>query len=169
MQYPGEDGRVEYREGLYTGYRHVDRSGVAPMFPFGFGLSFTTFTLGGAQLHAPAFPQDAATVMVPVTNAGARPGSTVAQLYVQPPQGRVDRPIKELRAFAKVHLNPGQTGDAVLTVTPRDLAYFDVAAQAWVADPGEYVLHVGQSSADLNTQVTLTLAHEWREALPDAD
>lgn len=84
VQYPGEDGRVEYREGLYTGYRHVDRSGVTPMFPFGFGLSFTTFTLGAARLHAPAFPQGAATVTVPVTNAGARPGSTVAQLYVQP-------------------------------------------------------------------------------------
>ena len=169
VQYPGEDGRVEYREGLYTGYRHVDRSGVAPMFPFGFGLSFTTFTLGEAQLNAPDFLDGPATVTVPVTNSGTRLGSTVAQLYVQPPQSRVDRPLKELRAFAKVHLNPGETGDAVLTVTPRDLAYFDVAAQAWVADPGNYVLHVGQSSADLSTQVTLSLAQEWREALPDTD
>ncbi|MGY2894913.1 glycoside hydrolase family 3 C-terminal domain-containing protein [Deinococcus sp. UYEF24] len=165
VQYPGEDGRVEYREGLYTGYRHVDRAGVTPLFAFGYGLSFTTFEVSNPQLSAGAVaPGQKTQLNVQVKNTGARPGSTVVQLYVHDRESRLDRPAKELKAFAKVHLSAGEITTVEFTLGMRDLAYYDDDAHAWVAEAGDFDLLIGQSSADLPLTLRLTLSGTWTEA-----
>ncbi|MFC5848766.1 glycoside hydrolase family 3 C-terminal domain-containing protein [Deinococcus petrolearius] len=162
VQYPGEQGRVAYQEGLFIGYRHVDRSGLTPLFPFGFGLSYTTFELGEAQLSAGALaPGDALGVTVPVRNTGDRAGQTVVQLYVQDVDTTLERPAKELKAFAKVTLRPGEEQTVTLDLDMRSLAYFDDVRHAWVADAGEFRLLIGQSSADLPVTASVRLLGEW--------
>ncbi len=164
-QYPGEDGHVEYREGLYIGYRHVDRAGLTPRFPFGFGLSFTTFELGEPQLQADTVePGGELTVTIPVRNTGERAGQTVIQLYVRDVEARLDRPSKELKAFAKVTLQPNQSQDVTLTLDMRALAYYDDTREAWVADAGDFDLLIGTSSADLPRTARVHLVGEWTQA-----
>ena len=163
-QYPGEDGHVEYQEGLYIGYRHVDRAGLTPLFPFGFGLSYTTFELGAPRPSAETVqPDGELTVTVPVRNTGDRAGQTVVQLYVRDPEARLERPSKELKAFAKVTLQPGESRDVTLTLHMRALAYFDDTREAWVAEPGDFELLVGTSSADLPHTVRVRLEGEWTQ------
>ncbi|GAA5436637.1 glycoside hydrolase family 3 C-terminal domain-containing protein [Deinococcus aquaticus] len=164
VQYPGVDGRVEYVEGLYTGYRHVDRSGITPLFPFGFGLSYTTFEVSNPQLSAARIaPGETVTASVQVKNTGDRAGSTVVQLYVHDRASRLERPGKELKAFAKVHLNPGQIAAVTLPLGMRDLAYYDDTANAWVAEAGDFDVLIGQSSAHLPHTVRLSLSTDWKE------
>lgn len=161
-QYPGEDGHVAYDEGLFIGYRHVDRAGLTPLFPFGFGLSYTTFQLGEPQLRAETVkPGDEVEVSVSVRNTGERAGQTVVQLYVRDLEAHVERPDKELKAFAKVSLEPGEAQDVTLRLDMRALAYFDEVRCAWVADVGEFELLIGTSSADLPHRATLHLTGEW--------
>ncbi len=163
-QYPGEDGHVAYREGLYVGYRHVDHAGLTPRFPFGFGLSYTTFALGEPRLSAEVIaPGATLTVTVPVTNTGTRAGQTVVQLYVRDHEARLERPAKELKAFAKVTVQPGETQAVTLTLDMRALAYFDDSRQAWVAEAGDFTLLIGTSSADLPLSATLHLSGEWTQ------
>jgi beta-glucosidase len=163
-QYPGEDDHVEYREELYIGYRHVDRAGLTPLFPFGFGLSYTTFALGEPRLSADSLePGGEITVTLSVHNTGERPGQTVIQLYVRDPEARLDRPSKELKAFAKVTLQPNQIQDVTFTLDMRALAYFDDTRNAWVAEAGDFELLIGTSSADLPRATRVYLVHEWTE------
>jgi beta-glucosidase len=164
-QYPGEAGHVEYREGLYIGYRHVDRAGLTPLFPFGFGLSYTTFELGEPQLRSDTLaPGDEIAVTIPVRNTGERAGQTVIQLYVRDVEARLDRPSKELKAFAKVTLQPGELQDVTLTLDMRALAYYDDTRQAWVADAGDFDLLIGTSSVDLPRTARVSLTREWTQA-----
>lgn len=164
VQYPGVDGRVEYREGLYTGYRHVDRAGITPLFPFGFGLSYTTFELSSPALSAASVGAgESVTASVQVKNTGSRAGSTVVQLYVRDRESSLDRPAKELKAFAKVHLQPGQIQTVTLPVDMRDLAYYDDGQGAWVAEAGDFDLLIGQSSTDLPHTLRLSLSTDWKE------
>lgn len=164
-QYPGEDGHVEYSEGLYIGYRHVDRAGLTPLFPFGFGLSYTTFELGEPQLRADTVePGDEIIVTIPVHNTGERAGQTVIQLYVRDAEARLDRPSKELKAFRKVTLQPHEAQDVTLTLDMRALAYYDDTRAAWVADAGDFDLLIGTSSADLPRAARVHLALEWTQA-----
>ena len=161
-QYPGEDGHVEYREGLYIGYRHVDRAGLTPLFPFGFGLSYTTFELGEPKLRADTVePGDEITVTIPVRNTGERAGQTVIQLYVRDVEARLDRPSKELKDFAKVTLQPNEAQDVTLTLDMRALAYYDDTREAWVADAGPFDLLIGTSSVDLPHLARVHLSREW--------
>ncbi|MFN8504242.1 glycoside hydrolase family 3 C-terminal domain-containing protein [Kouleothrix sp.] len=161
-QYPGADGQVEYREGLYIGYRHVDRAGLAPLFPFGFGLSYTTFELGAPRLSAESLdPGGELAITVPVRNSGTRVGQAVVQLYVRDAEARLERPDKELKAFAKVALQPNETRDVSLSLGMRALAYFDDTRQAWVADAGDFELLIGTSSADLPHKARVSLSREW--------
>jgi beta-glucosidase len=163
-QYPGEDGHVEYREGLYVGYRHVDRTGLTPRFPFGFGLSYTSFALGEPRLSSASIePGGEVTVVVPVTNTGGRAGQTVVQLYVRDVEARLERPVKELKAFAKAGLQSGETREVTLTLDMRSLAYFDDTRSAWVAEAGEFELLIGTSSVDLPQRMTLRLTGDWLE------
>lgn len=161
-QYPGEDGHVEYREGLYIGYRHFDQGNMVPLFPFGFGLSYTTFVLSEPQLEKSIFePGEELPVTLNVRNAGERPGQTVIQLYVKDLEARLERPEKELKAFAKVSLKPGETQVVILRLNMRSLAYYDDNRAAWVAEAGDFELLIGTSSDDLPHRITLTLLREW--------
>lgn len=146
--YPGLDGKVRYEEGVFIGYRHYDRAGIDPMFAFGFGLGYTTFEMGAVTVNE-------MTATVSVTNTGTRRGSTVVQAYVSPPKCPVDRPAKELRAFAKVTLDPGESRNVTLTFTPRDLAWFDVENRMWQVTAGDYIVHAGFSAVDLKSKATL--------------
>ncbi|HEX3476527.1 MAG TPA: glycoside hydrolase family 3 C-terminal domain-containing protein [Kofleriaceae bacterium] len=165
IQYPGAGGKVEYREGLFTGYRHVDRTGTQPLFPFGFGLGYASFELSDLVARPASLgPGETLSITVTVNNTSARAGSTVVQVYVRDRAASLERPDKELKAFAKVHLDAGQTQAVQLSLDMRALAYFDDAQQAWVAEAGEFELLVGQSSADLPLRTRFTLSAPWREA-----
>jgi beta-glucosidase len=165
VQYPGAGGKVEYREGLFTGYRHVDRAGTRPLFPFGFGLSYASFELSDLVVQPAALqPGETLSIAVAVRNTSARQGSTVVQAYVRDLEARLERPDKELKAFAKVHLDAGQVKAVQLTLDMRALAYFDDEQRAWVAEAGEFEVLVGQSSAELPLRARFALAAPWREA-----
>jgi beta-glucosidase len=164
VQYPGAGGTVEYREGLFTGYRHVDRARTRPLFPFGFGLGYTSFRLSDLALE-PARLEPGGTLGLSLTveNIGARAGSTVVQAYVCDLAASASRPEKELKAFAKVPLEAGHTATVKLSLDMRSLAFFDERKRAWVAEPGEFELLVGQSSADLPLRARFTLVDGWQE------
>lgn len=155
--YPGLEGRVRYEEGIFVGYRHYDKHGMTPLYPFGFGLSYTQFALSDLQVDESRFESDGeATVMVTATNTGARAGSVVVQLYVSDEEAREPRPEKELKAFSKRKLEPGQSEMVTLKLDARAFAYFRLAAQHWLVEPGSFVLRVGQSSADLPLSARIT-------------
>lgn len=163
LTYPGRDGRTAYREGVFVGYRHADRAGAATLFPFGFGLSYTQFRWGTPRLSASAFGADGLSVEIDVTNVGERPGAEVVQLYVAPPPAAVARPVKELRAFAKLDLAPGETGTAVLRLDHRALAWFDVESGGWVADAGRYRALLAAHAEDIRAELPFDLTETWRQ------
>ncbi|OLV19036.1 glycoside hydrolase family 3 C-terminal domain-containing protein [Deinococcus marmoris] len=164
LQYPGVDGHVEYKEGLFIGYRHVDHAGTQPLFPFGFGLSYSSFELSDARLSAAEIePGGQISVQLQVRNTGERAGQQVVQLYVRDAEARVERPIKELKAFAKMSLEPGESGAVTLPLDMRALAYFDDKRRAWVADAGQFELLIGTSSVDLPLSLSVALTGEWSE------
>lgn len=164
VQYPGSNGAVEYREGLLTGYRDVDSRGITPLFPFGFGLSYTTFDLSNAVLNRTTLePGETAELSVQVKNTGRRAGSAVVQVYVRDLQSRLERPWKELKGFAKVHLKAGEIQTVTVPLDMRSLAYYDDTRRTWLAEAGEFEVLVGQSSADLPLRLPLTLKENWEE------
>jgi beta-glucosidase len=151
LNYPGERGQVLYGEGLFIGYRAFDRTGVAPRFPFGHGLSYTSFSYGAATVAA-----DGASVSVDVTNTGAVAGDEVVQLYVRDVEATVTRPEKELKGFVRLRgVAPGETRTASFALDDRSFAFWDPAAHDWVVEPGEFELLVGASSADLRSRTTI--------------
>jgi beta-glucosidase len=148
--YPGLEGKVRYEEGIFVGYRHYDRLGMTPLYPFGFGLGYTSFALSDLSVDDSDF--DAAgnvTATVKVTNTGARAGATVVQLYVSDAESSLPRPAKELKAFAKVALEAGESRNVTLTLDARAFAFFSAGAKAWCVEAGDFTLSLGQSSADL--------------------
>ncbi|HWQ15760.1 MAG TPA: glycoside hydrolase family 3 C-terminal domain-containing protein [Roseiflexaceae bacterium] len=158
INYPGENGRVRYGEGIFVGYRYYEKKKVAPLFPFGFGLSYTTFAYSNLRLGAQAIgPDEGLEVSVDVTNTGARAGQEVVQLYVRDVAARVARPEKELKGFAKVALAPGETRTVTLRLGREALAYWDDARHAWVAEAGEFELLLGSSSQDIRARATFRL------------
>ncbi len=160
--YPGGNGRVRYGEGIFAGYRHHDTKHIPPLFPFGFGLSYTSFAYGNLRLSAEALqPEDTLTVTLDVTNTGQRAGQEVVQLYVRDEQSSLPRPEKELKGFLKVELAPGETKTVTLTLGMRALAYFDDARAAWVAEAGRFEVLVGSSSRDIRARAAFTLQREW--------
>jgi beta-glucosidase len=158
INYPGENGTVRYGEGLFVGYRYYEKKRVAPLFPFGFGLSFTTFAYGTPRLSAETIaPDDQLTVSIDVTNTGERLGQEVVQLYVRDIVARLARPSKELKGFAKVSLAPSETATVSFTLDRTSLAYWDDAPSAWVAEAGEFEALIGGSSADSRARITFRL------------
>jgi beta-glucosidase len=153
--YPGTDGRVRYAEGVFIGYRHYDRAGVAPLFPFGFGLSYTRFTLSD---YAARSEGEGVVVTATVRNAGARRGSTVLQVYVGDPEASVDRPAKELKAFAKLDLAPGEAREVSLALDRRALAFWDEGKHGWTVEPGRFGILGGFSAADLPGRASVRVA-----------
>lgn len=145
--YGNADLRSRYAEGVLVGYRYLDQQAIAPLFPFGHGLSYTTFEYNGLKL---ARTSDTWIATVELTNTGNRAGAEVVQLYVAPPADTpLPRPPQELKAFAKVTLAPGETRTVALPLPPRAFQYFDPAVSGWVTAPGDYAIRVGSSSRDL--------------------
>jgi beta-glucosidase len=149
LNYPGENGQVLYGEGLFVGYRYYDKKDIAPLFPFGYGLSYTTFAYSNLTLDAATIgPGDEIHVSVDVQNTGACAGQEVVQLYVRDVECSLMRPEKELKAFAKVALDPGETVTVTLTLTQEALSFYDPVRKRWVAEAGDFQVLVGSSSRD---------------------
>ena len=138
------------------GYRYIDKQKFAPLFPFGYGLSYTTFTMHDAKV-ADVTP-GAVKVNVSVTNTGSRAGAEVVQLYVQDVKSSVARPVKELKAFQKVFLQPGETKEVTLTLGDRAFQFYDVAAKDWRSEPGRFNFLIGNSSKN----ILQTLAYDLK-------
>jgi beta-glucosidase len=156
--FPGSGRQVQYREGLYVGYRYFDSADVAVRFPFGHGLSYTRFDYGQPSLSAAGFqPGDRLQLSVPVTNAGERDGAEVVQLYVAPPAAGLDRPAQELKGFAKLAITAGETGTARIEIDDSAFAIYDRGDQSWKVLPGVYELRIGASSRDLRQRVSVTV------------
>ncbi|WP_125610277.1 glycoside hydrolase family 3 C-terminal domain-containing protein [Specibacter cremeus] len=155
LDFPGEHGHVRYGEGLFVGYRWYDARGLDVRFPFGHGLSYTTFEYGPATVT----PDDAGlTVRVPVTNTGLVAGREVVQAYVGRPGSAVVRPPRELKGFASVHLEPGATREVVIPIPRADLAHWDTRIDRWVVEGGTATVCVGASSRDLRRTVRVEVA-----------
>jgi beta-glucosidase len=155
-------GHVAYAEGVFTGHRRYDRDGIEPVFPFGHGLSYTTFDHGPpVPSTATLAPGEGVTVQVEVTNTGTRPGVETVQLYVRDVEATVERPERELRGFAKVALEPGATGTATITLGPRDLAFWDAGTGGWRAEAGIFELVAACSSRHAVGSATIELTGDW--------
>jgi beta-glucosidase len=140
---------VRYGEGVFVGHRAYDARGVEPRFPFGHGLSTTRFEIGPVEPDREELgPDEVLRVAVAVRNAGPRAGSEVVQLYVEPPPGPALRPPRELKAFARVALAPGESRTVLLELPPRAFAHWDPSQGRFATAPGEATLRVGRSSRD---------------------
>jgi beta-glucosidase len=164
VNYPGENGEVLYGEGVFVGYRYYDTKRIEPLFPFGHGLSYTTFAYGDLVLSEPQISSaDLAAgrvlaVSVTVENTGSRPGAEVVQLYVRDIASRLARPDKELRAFEKVELAPGTSAEIQFSLDERDLAFYDPADPGWVTESGEFEILVGSSSRDIRASASFRVS-----------
>ena len=152
------DKRVEYKEGIFVGYRHFDRAQVKPLFPFGYGLSYTTFQYSNLQVIPASSDLTApVTVSFSVKNTGPREGAEVAEVYVGDSHASVPRPVKELKGFAKVHLRPGETKRVTVGLDRRAFSFYDVEKSNWKAEPGKFSILVGRSSEKIELQGEFTL------------
>ncbi len=151
--YPGENLHVEYAEGIYVGYRHFDKRNIEPLFPFGYGLSYTRFRFSGLRI-APveAGPGQPVTVSVRVRNSGPRAGAEVVQLYLRDVTASVDRPVKELKGFRRVVLRPGEARRVNFVIDRSAMSFYSVSKKDWVAEPGVFEAMVGASSRDIRLQ-----------------
>jgi beta-glucosidase len=154
--YPG-GAEARYGEGLFVGYRHYDRSAQPPLFPFGFGLTYTKFKYADIAAPEQARCGDSVEVSFTVKNVGERPGKETAQLYVRPRGPSVERPVKELKGFAKVALAAGESRRVSLTLDARAFSFYCPQRKAWIAEAGAYDLMVGASAADTELQATVRL------------
>ena len=158
INYPGENQRVRYGEGIFVGYRYYDKKDVAPLFPFGHGLSYTSFKYSNLRLPSKKVSADGTIkVKVDVTNTGRVGGKEIVQLYVHDVQSTVARPEKELKAFKKIELNPKQTKTITFTLDREAFWYFNDAKNEWLTESGEYEILVGASSRDIRLKDKLTL------------
>ncbi len=165
--FPGTQGHVDYAEGIYVGYRHFDKAKITPLFPFGYGLSYTTFRYGPMTLdRATLAPDGTVTASLAVTNTGRRAGAEVVELYVHDPNPKIDKPVRELKNFAKIELAPGETKTVRLQIAPRALAYCDVPGRQWKADAGDYDLQIGASSRDIRQAARVRLASDFTQPIP---
>ncbi len=181
--FTGERNQLRYGEGLFVGYRWYESRRLDVRFPFGHGLSYSTFTIGEPELPTPRFSAgDRLVVRVPVHNRGPRAGTEVVQCYVAPPPCDLVRPVKELKAFGKIRLGAGESGVVSLVLSDRSFSYWDPGTQETARlrartplgsmvnassgatrpaggriDPGRYVLHVGRSAADISWTTPVTV------------
>lgn len=156
--FPGHPHQVEYREGLFVGYRFHTTAGVPPLFPFGHGLSYTEFEYGPAEVDSDSLiAGEPVTVTVPVTNIGHRAGSDVVQVYVYDRTGVVQRPRRELRGFAKVRLRAGETALASVRLDARAFSFYDTSCAGWRIPTGTFDIEIGRSSTDIIHTLTVTI------------
>jgi beta-glucosidase len=158
LDFPGHLGHSRYGEGVFVGYRYYDVKHIPPAFPFGHGLGYTTFAQSDLSVEVTGSGEDVtATVSVTVTNTGGRTGSETVQVYVSDLDAPVARPARELKAFAKVRLDPGASERVTLELGPRAFAYWHPVLRRWVVEPGTFTVSIGASSADLRRSVTVTV------------
>lgn len=158
LNYPGEAGKVRYGEGLFIGYRYYEKRQIEPLFPFGYGLSYTTFEYSDLKVSSSTISdEEKLEVTVSVRNSGTRAGKEIVQLYLREISPRVVRPVKELKAFAKVALHAGETREVHLQLEPRDFAFYDIRRHRWSIEAGEFEILIGRSSAEivLSQQITM--------------
>ncbi len=160
LNFPGDSGHVRYGEGLFVGYRAHDQLGQTVSYPFGHGLSYTTFEYGGVVVH-PSGSADArdlsVTVEVPVSNTGDRSGAETVQVYVRDVESSVVRPPRELKGFVKVRLEPNQTATVTIVLDQRAFSFWSESLRTWVVESGEFVIDVGASSRDIRGSATLSV------------
>ena len=157
---PGYNGTVNYGEEIFVGYRYYDKKGIEPAFPFGYGLTYTTFTMNTA---ASGFTFDADTdnvieILVTVKNTGDRDGSEVVQLYVGQHRPFVEKPIRELRGFVKVFLKPGQQTTVSIPLKRDAFTHYDEEKGGWCVEPGDYTVYIGSSSRELPIELPVTVS-----------
>ena len=158
INYPGGNGKVHYGEGLFIGYRYYDAKEIPVQFPFGYGLSYTTFEYSNPTVSSKNFKDvDGLTVSVDVTNTGQFAGKEVVQVYVHDQKSGLVRPPKELKGFAKVELQPGETKTVTIPLDFRSFAYYNPAYKQWITEDGEFDILIGSSSADIRFTETVTL------------
>ena len=158
INFPGGNGEVRYGEGIFIGYRYYDAKEVPVQFPFGYGMSYTTFTYKNPNVSAASFKDvDGLTVSVDVTNTGKVTGKEVIQVYVHDHKSGLVRPPKELKGFAKVELQPGETKTVTLALDFRAFAYFHPAYNQWITEDGEFDILIGPSSTDIRCVQIVTL------------
>ena len=156
LYYIGEGDVVEYREGIFVGYRYYDKKNMDVLFPFGHGLSYTTFAYSNMKLDKEKmYDTDTLTVSVDVTNTGKMAGKEVVQLYVADKESTVIRPVKELKEFAKIELMPGETKTVTFSLSKRAFAYFNTDLHDWHVESGEFDILIGQSSRNIVCQKTV--------------
>jgi beta-glucosidase len=160
--YPGRDLEVNYAEGIYVGYRYFDTKNVEPQFPFGFGLSYTTFEYSDLKIGPFSEEVDRAkkagfVVSTKIRNSGAYPGAEVVELYVHDDHSKIDRPVHELKGFQRVELRPGASKTVQFTLDRAALSYWNPATKAWQADPGRFEVQIGASSRDIRLRAPLML------------
>lgn len=156
-EYPGSD-KVKYNESIFVGYRWHDKEQLKPLFAFGHGLSYTAFAVGNVKADRTTLaPNGSIRISADVTNTGDRAGAEVVQLYIGDEQSSLPRPVKELKGFQKVSLNPGQTRTVTFEITSGMLQYYDDAKGAWVAEPGAFTAYVGAASDDIRGTVEFEL------------
>ena len=158
LNFPGEAGAVRYAEGLFIGYRHYDAKKIPVSYPFGHGLSYTTFAYANASVDQNTFKDvDGLTVSVDVTNTGNLAGKEIVQLYVRDQKSSLQRPLKELKGFAKVELRPGETKKVTLPLDFRAFAFYHPRYKQWVTEDGQFDLLIGASAQDIHAVLTVNL------------
>lgn len=154
-EYPGKNGTVHYNEGIYVGYRYYDKYQVEPQFPFGFGLSYTSFQY--SDLNVGTQKEYAVEISFQVRNTGAREGKEIAQIYVARINSEVDSPVKELKGFQKIILDPDESKNIRITLSKKSLKYYSEKEMQWIFQPGEYQILVGSSSRDIHLQDSIII------------
>jgi len=164
--FPGTGKQVEYRESIFVGYRYYDTAGVEVAYPFGYGLSYTTFEYGDLKLSADTYvPGGTVEASCTITNTGAVAGAEVVQLYVGMKNSTIPRALKELKAFDKVYLEPGESKTINFILDTRSFAYYNVPAKGWCVESGNYEIAVGASSQDLRLKAEIIVKGDGKESL----
>lgn len=164
LYYGGEKDVTEYREGVFVGYRYYDKKNMEVLFPFGHGLSYTTFEYSNMKADKLAMNDtDTVTVSLDVTNTGKVKGKEVVQIYVEAPESQAIRPLRELREFAKVELEPGETKTLSFTLNKRAFSYYHVGMKDWYAETGTYLIHAASSSRDLRQRIGVKVESTVKE------
>jgi beta-glucosidase len=158
INFPGGNGEVRYGEGIFIGYRYYDAKELPVQFPFGYGMSYTTFSYTNPKVSAVTFKdKDGLTVSVDITNTGNVVGKEVVQIYMHDRKSELVRPTKELKSFTKVELQPGETKTVTMSLDFRSFAYFHPGFQQWITENGEFDILIGASSTDIRCIQSVSL------------
>tara|TARA_Y100001978_G_scaffold34226_1_gene30048 strand:+ start:1624 stop:2235 length:612 start_codon:yes stop_codon:yes gene_type:complete len=155
--YPGEDLQMDYEEGLFIGYRWYDRENIEPLFPFGHGLSYTSFEYSNLRAIPPKGTSSVAAFEIDITNSGIMAGKEIVQGYVSVSNSNIERADKELKKFEKVSLEPGETKKLIFELSERDLSFWSTESNTWQVEPAEYVFEVGASASDIRETTSVWL------------